>query len=551
MRATPERVGACIAIAIAAIYAFLGLVASEPNSLFSIDAAVKLLQAQALWDSGFTSVALHYKAQDIDPEFRFLPFGAPFVFHHDGAIQGVYPVSVALLNAAALSLGLPGLVLLSVVSALVALLATGQVAGRSAVPVVVLLGVGTPFWAYGVLPWEHMPALACSTVAALLLEGRSALRGAAAGILLGAAIALRGEFALLIPGLAVLHFRGAHWRRVVGAAAGLLMPLVVMAALDAWIYARPPFSHLSHAVELIWIWFGSGSSVARPESLPLLQRVDVIVGLWVVGLPNGVVLTVGTIAMVAAGAILPRQQRQYLVLVVLVVATVLLLRDLSVFVVHPDFVAGLLRVSPVLLFAFLPAGPGKLSSNRRTVEQLLVLVFLCGLLASSRQAGAQIGPRFMLPIFPLVVKLAWDGLQSYRQGASSDPGDRIISSLGFVLFAGSVAMQTVVGIPAYVRLNVEQRPLVQSLLQSPPPVVVMRDIFLINHVASLYNQTKVMLATNETEAAALSSRLLAGQVQRIGLVRERDQLLSIPSFDRRATVNTPRAALEYLVRHRQ
>jgi hypothetical protein len=156
----------------------------------------------------------------------------------------------------------------------------------------------------------------------------------------------------------------------------------------------------------------------------------------------------------------------------------------------------------------------------------------------------------MLPIFPWVVKLAWDGLRSYRQGASSDPGDRIISSLGLVLFAGSVAMQTFVGMPAYVRLNVEQRPLVQSLLQSPPPVVVMRDIYLINHVACLYSQTKVMLATNQTEAAALSSRL-AGQVRQIGLVRERDQLLSIPSFDRRATVNTPRASLEYLVRQRQ
>ena len=150
-----RRSGLYLALAIAIGYAFVGIAVVDTDSLFSIDGAVKLLQAQALRDSGFTSVAIPYPAQDLDPDYRFLPFKPPFVFFHHGAVQGVYPTAVAMLNAVALSAGLPGLVLLSACSALIVLLVAGHTARGPAVPVILTLGIGTPFWAYGVLPWEH------------------------------------------------------------------------------------------------------------------------------------------------------------------------------------------------------------------------------------------------------------------------------------------------------------------------------------------------------------------------------------------------------------
>lgn len=545
---TPRHSGVYLALVIAITYAVLGLAVVDPDSLFSIDAAVKLLQAQALRDSGFTSVALQYPAQELDPELRFLPFKSPFIFRHHGAIQGVYPIAVALLNAVALSAGLPGLVLLSAGSALIVLLVTGHLARGHAVAVILVLGAGTPFWAYGVLPWEHMPALACSALAGVLLEGRSPTRALAAGVLLGTAIALRGEFVLLVPGLALLHLQDTGWRRVVGAALGVSLPLLLVAALDAWVYQRPPFSHVAHAVDLMWTWFGAGSSVERPEVVPFLQRIDVIVGYWIFGLPNGAMVGVAIGVVLVASTFLSRHLRQHLVVAVLVVATVLLIRDLTVFVVTPDFVAGLLRVSPVLLFAVLPVGGDSSRTNRRRAEQLLLLIFVCGLLTSSRHAGAQIGPRFMLPIFPLIVKLAWEGLQSYRQDAPKDPADRMISLLGLVLLAGSVAMQVLVAVPAYVRLNTEERPIAQALQASLPPVVVMSDIYLINHVAVLYGSTRVMLADTQTDADELGRRLRKERVEQAGLLSKRDQLLTLPPFVGRSQVTTSRTSLNYVAR---
>jgi len=540
-----------LALAIVAAYAFVGLVLVDYDSLFSVDAAVKILQAQSLRDSGFTSVALPYPAQDLDPEYRFVPFRPPFVFRYHGAIQGVYPIAVALLNALALSVGLPGLVLLSVGSALIVLLATGHSARAHAVPVILLLGVGTPFWAYGVLPWEHMPALACSALAGTLLEGRSASRGLAAGILLGAAIALRGEFALLIPGLALLHLRSAEWRRIVGAALGVSLPLLLVAALDAWVYERPPFSHVAHAVDLMWTWFGAGSSVERPEVVPLLQRVDVIVGYWIFGLPNGAMMGLAAAAAFIAGRFLSRQMRGHLVVAVLVLATVLLIRDLVVFVVTPDFVAGLLRVSPVLLFAVLPVGGNSPSTRRRRAEQALLLVFAVGLLTSSRHAGAQIGPRFMLPIFPLVVTLAWEGLQSYREGAKKDANDRMVWLLGLALIAGSVTMQVFVAVPAYIRLNADERPIVRALRTSLPPVVVLSDMYLINHVASVYRTSKVLLATGPSQTDELGRRLTDHNVEGVALVARPNQRFALPPFVGHSEVTTPRTSLSYVVRPTQ
>lgn len=396
---TGRRVARSLAFVIAAAYAFLALVVLEPESLFSIDAAIKLLQAQSLRDSGFASVAIPYPAHGLDPELRFVPFAPPLVFVQNGALQGVYPTSVALLNAVALSVGFPGLVWLSVGSALVVLLALVRHT-RGAVPAVVLLGAGTPFWAYGVLPWEHMPALACSTVAVVLLEKRMAGAAYAAAALVGIAITMRGESALLVPGLAVLYFRGVGWRHCAGALVSLVMPLVAMAAVDVMVFGRPAFSHVSHAVDLIWTWFGAGNAALRPESVPLLVRVETIVGYWIFGLPHGVGIGTAAILLVVAGTRMSRQWRLQLVLVVLVCVTVLLARDLLEFALAPDFVAGLLRVSPVLLFAVLPPGSQTPPSTTRRAEQVALFIFICGLLASSRHAGAQVGPQFMLPIFP-------------------------------------------------------------------------------------------------------------------------------------------------------
>src|SRR5262249_44914955 len=152
-------------------------------------------------DSGFHSLSLSYPAASLDPAFGFFPFSPPFVFKAGETWQGVFSSGVALFNAAWLPLGVSGLVLASAVGGASTLGIMSSLERRApawAFPLV--LGLGTNFWFYCVLPWEHAPALALSSAAWVLMWTSSRWALAAAAVALGASIVLREESLLLLPG---------------------------------------------------------------------------------------------------------------------------------------------------------------------------------------------------------------------------------------------------------------------------------------------------------------------------------------------------------------
>jgi hypothetical protein len=79
------------AVAIALVYVWVALIALDPAVLLSVDAAVKLLQAQALLASGWASVALPYPGAAIDSEGELLPFVSPFAFRVGSEWHGIIP----------------------------------------------------------------------------------------------------------------------------------------------------------------------------------------------------------------------------------------------------------------------------------------------------------------------------------------------------------------------------------------------------------------------------------------------------------------------------
>ena len=93
------RPGLLVAVLAVLGYGALGLLVLDPNTLFSVDAAVKLLQARSLLDSGLHSLSLPYPGVSLDPAFEFFPFVQPFVFRAGDTWQGVFSSGVALFNA--------------------------------------------------------------------------------------------------------------------------------------------------------------------------------------------------------------------------------------------------------------------------------------------------------------------------------------------------------------------------------------------------------------------------------------------------------------------
>ena len=142
------------------------------------------------------------------------------------------------------------------------------------------------------------------------------------------------------------------------------------------------------------------------------------------------------------------------VLAVTSVVAARLLIDLATYLPQPDFPAGLLRLSPALVFALLPSAPGWRPTSVRTATMAICGGYLAGTLAfAATDGGAQYGPRLLLPILPILAVAAWEGVAVLRH-RGQDAYARTIWAMGLALYAGSVLIQVGVGVRAYAGLTV-------------------------------------------------------------------------------------------------
>jgi hypothetical protein len=522
------------ALAATLAFAVVGLELLDPDTLLSVDAAVKLLQAQELLVTRWRSLAIPYPGSLLDAGGNFFPFAAPFVLRNGSEWQGVFPTAVALLNAAFLTIGSRGLVLLSVVSGGITVLWSARISARESGWVVgALLTTATCFWFYAVLPWEHAPAAALSTSAFVTaLDARAGRKVLIAALLLGCAIALREESALLIPGFlwAVRRYRSG-FKVLLTLVALCSVPTLIVTAADVWFYARPPSAHVQHALDR---FLGNevtiGTVPSRTPRLSLATRFDIVVQDWLLGV-RGLAYSSVCVAVVALIALARRRPlTRWGSVLVAAVFVGQATRDLIALVPNPSFVSGLLRLSPMLIFAALPSAVGGLPGTRRIDCLVAGGAFLTvSLLLVSLTGGASLGPRFLIPILPILMATAWDGLESYRTSGHLSPLYRITWGLGVALVAASVLMQSV-AVRAYVTFNRVEREAVQWVRDSPEPVVV-DSPFTASVAAPVYLDRPVFRAETQQDAASLAAILAKAGVRAMLLVsREEQQHLEFPPF---------------------
>lgn len=461
------------ALALTLAYAAAAFVVFDPSSLLTLDVAVKWLQAKSVVASGYTSVALPHPGGTLDPSGQFLPFVAPHVFFIGDDLHGIFPSSVALLNAMFAPWGLGGIALVSVLSGGVALAATSLIPERRhSLGSVVVLGAATPLWFYCILPWEHAPALALSTSAvAIICRATSVASIATAGVLAGMAPLLRDEFLVLVPLVTLLTAVKHGWRRGVVVACLSAVPTVVVGAVDAFVFNRPVAAHLVHAVRPLAAITAGGAAVPGMHEWSLTTRIQIAIGDWLFGFqpalwPLWFAIPVGGLALSWAA-----RRHASTALIAVTVVLVLHLNDLATYLAAPAFVAGLFRLSPVLIFAILPMAPGHRSSSARRWSLAVSGFFLIVVLGTiNTDGGTQLGPRLLLLILPFMALAAFEGLSSYRQGVAMT--ERLAWQLGVVLAAGSFVMQTAVAGRAYYDLNSTERQPVAWLYAATEPVIV-------------------------------------------------------------------------------
>jgi hypothetical protein len=525
-------------------YGVLGLVVLAPEAVYSGDIGVKFVQARALVEHRFASLDIPYPGAFLDPARAFFPMRAPFVMTSGGSTQAIFSPTSAMLQAVAVWIaGLQGLIGLSVLSSAVILFATWRFAsgpGADAAEgllVLLALGVASPLWFYAVSGWEHAPAVACGTAAfAVAVCGPARLSGILGGLLVGAGGTLRDEVLLLLPGLLfVIWLRTRSVRPVVAAIAAAVVPLAAAAGIEVWWFGRPPAAHLRHAVHLFQSAVHATSApnpdVPVLEPFTLTERYETVVQYWLLGYGNSLVIAIYAAGLAVAMAV-RWQLRSSVGLLIWVLAIVALAAlDFRELVTAPKWLAGLHRVAPYLVFALFPrlAGlgtptdtavvGGRLPWLGRAVLFTTVAYVVIAFAGADTTGGKSLGPRLLLPLFPLLTVVAIARIVEY---ARSDQGVACWTGrAGLLLIAASAVMHLCGTIPAYVARNADDRSTVLAVAASPERIVVVDNDITAQLLLPLYYRKIILLADERELGLALGRRLADAHIGSAILVTRR------------------------------
>ncbi|MBI5348292.1 MAG: hypothetical protein HZB77_03075, partial [Chloroflexi bacterium] len=85
-------------ILVSAMYLFIAFIYMPSGFYWSPDTGYKRIQADTIHFSPFPNFAIRYTGQEIDPDFKFLPFAQMFHFVGNGEVRLTQTPIIALLS---------------------------------------------------------------------------------------------------------------------------------------------------------------------------------------------------------------------------------------------------------------------------------------------------------------------------------------------------------------------------------------------------------------------------------------------------------------------
>lgn len=410
--ARSRLVAIAIAVVLAATFAW-GVVL--PRGLFSGDEGIKLAQIEGLDDTGYRDGALLYRGQDSDPTNALHPLKqAGFTYERAGRIYGTYTLiypalAVPIYRAGGFAwvwlLSLLGFAIMLVATARIATRVTGN--ERVAALSVVAVGFATSTGLYACTIFEHTLAGGCLLAAIAILVGETTTRRALAiGALYAAAIALRTELLAFGPSLLLL----CAWRFGVRRAALRHYALVAIggvAVIAGFIAFNFALSGVWHPTLLASKDAAKGSFSDRACHLAAQTLGGWrYAAVWI------------TLAAAALAVMLRRRPRAVTAIGALVgvLWIALTLRAIATMGVRP--VVGLLTTGPVVVLALIWRRAQPCSRAITTTVLVVAATLFVAILVLLPKRGAigglELGPRYLIPIVPLLVIAALDGARTSR-----------------------------------------------------------------------------------------------------------------------------------------
>lgn len=546
------------ALLLAALLFGLHLTVFPPAGWFGGDMGTKYLQARGALEHGPLTPWIDYPGRDLDPE---LEHHGLFMVERNGQVLGIFPPAFSTATAPFLALlGLPGLYLLPALGAALVLLASHALARRllpppAALAAAWLAAVATPVLFYGAELWEHAPAAGLTTAAAALLGLRALGEGSRradllAGLLLGAAAALRPESVLMLPALLAGLALSRGWRDALRplpfSAAGVALGLVPQILLNRALFGGMGSAQLARN-------FG-GSAGHRLEALGIAVR-ELLLPLH--GLPLYLLAWVVLVAALAAHRLRPSGSGPEpsgsgpRLVGAWVVAALFLVPALVLPAWHLALggarfgeafgyrsIAHTWPLAILLIFPLLMGAPEDATAagdDRRALRRTLVwsaLLYVAAvILAAPVPGGFQFGARLLLPAAPLAAVAAAAGMYGLRRRLADPAPRRALHAAAVLLVLSALTVQAV-GLAFLLRSKRLYEGITRATAAATRPgEPILTDLFWYPQVtALLYPERRYLLVGTEAQVDELARRAAAAGLARIVLVTgEQESELATPA----------------------
>lgn len=439
MKAIPVRAPLWLpaGLILASVCLSVAILLHLPADAFWItDCGNKYLVTANLVRKDYRDFSLDYPGRDIDPLLSANPISTPFSVKREGRLYSIYPPLFSFLSAPLFEIaGFRGLLLLPLLGAIATMLLVTRLARSFGLsPLRSSLAGFASFWAtpclfYSFCYWEHTLANACVLASVILLllpvSRGNPVMFFLSGAVLGAGIGLRDELALMAIAMLISLSIERRTRGIplVLFPAGFAAGLIPVFLFQKWAVGSAMGFHIEGYLRASRGWIFSGPLGILRERLFVSWKI-------LAGLPSGMpmeILYAGLFLLLCGHAMRARRENGPAGTFVCLGGAILAVVSAALLLGSQDTIKALTEgngflmhgaVSIPALSGFLFRGDSPPSSLARLLRNIAVLYIALTCLTTHEVStlGIHWGPRFLLPVFPMFVILAFFSLPAGNSG---------------------------------------------------------------------------------------------------------------------------------------
>ncbi len=517
-------------------------------TFFTSDTGLRFLQIQSLVDQEWRSFSVDYGARYLDPDWHHVPYYYAYLIIEDELYLPLSPFFLYLSSICYALLGVSGLPLVTVAGGMLTGLAVYRLGRLSQLPYAALALTitifATPILFYSLELWDHTFGTACALwgcyyVAKGLTKDNWRLLFLG-GVITGLATGQRPELHTLAIalGLSLCLVTRFNWRMILifggGGLLGLLPiwglqymwfghPLAPVVGKHLFDYGQPeiiPFQGTPMSMLTKNGMFLLNITLKNQKAEFILSTTLLIVGLGLTILSLRVVKWRSVWTLLGGFAAL---SISYLIFV-----------SLS----QTQVITGILPVFPLSILGFTYLDQKQFKTRPPVLPYRLLffttIIFICLMLwLWPAPGGLQWGARYLLPVYPLLVYLAWQVVIVYQSELSNlyQPikGLRFVFQgmvLGLILL--SLILQ-LMGVRLLYLVHYNQIS-VRKVLQEMPVEVILTDQPFFPSLMTSLRDKHFLYINNDDEAQKILGMLENHNIQQVGVVAQ-----GLHSLERPAT----------------